>query len=91
MIASFRHKGLKKLYEKGDGSGVNQNHRRKIENILSMLDAATRPDDLDLPGFAFHPLKGDLKGHYAVKVSGNWRITFRFVKEPEDVDLMDYH
>jgi proteic killer suppression protein len=62
-----------------------------LDQFFSMLDAATRPGDMDLPGFAFHPLKGDLKGHYAVKVSGNWRITFRFGKEPEDVNLTDYH
>lgn len=91
MIRSFRQRGLKRLYEKGDESRVNQNQLSKIKRILSMLDAATKPEDMDIPGWRFHPLRGDLKDHYSVWVSGNWRITFRFDGEPQDVDLVDYH
>jgi proteic killer suppression protein len=91
MIRSFRHRGLKRLYERGDTSRVNPNQLRKIEKILSVLDAATEASDMDLPGFQFHALRGDMKEFYAVSVSGNWRIVFRFDKEPEDVDLVDYH
>ena len=91
MIRSFRHKGLKRLYERGDGSKVNQNQLPKVRRILTALDAAEQVADLDLPGYNLHPLHGDLKGHYAVWVSGNWRITFGFDDEPYDVDLVDYH
>lgn len=91
MIRSFRHRGLKRLYERGDESRVNQNQLSKIKRILSMLDAATQPEDMNIPGWRFHPLRGDSKDHYAVWVSGNWRITFRFDDEPRDVDLVDYH
>lgn len=91
MIRSFRHKGLKRLYEKGDRSKINAQQANKIELILTVLDAATSPEDLNVPGFGFHSLKGDLKGFYSVWVNGNWRIIFRFDDEPEDVDLTDYH
>ncbi len=63
-----------------------------MERQLDRLDAATKPEDMDLPGYRFHPLKGDRKGVYAVSVSGNWRLTFRFAGEDAtDVDLEDYH
>lgn len=92
VIESFKHKGLKRLYDKGDGSKLNADHLQKIKRILALLDVATNPQDLDLPGFGLHRLKGDLKGHYAVSVSGNWRITFRFEDgQPHDVNLVDYH
>jgi len=92
VIGSFKHKGLKRLYDKDDGGKLNADHLQKISRILSLLDVATGPQDLDLPGFGLHRLKGDLKGHYAVSVSGNWRITFKFEDgEPQDVNLLDYH
>lgn len=92
MIGSFKHKGLKRLYDKDDGSKLKADHLRKITRILSLLDVATSPQDLDLPGFGLHALKGDLKGHYSVSVSGNWRITFRYENgQPQDVNLVDYH
>ncbi len=91
MIKSFKHKGLKRLYEQGDTSKINPNHLGKVTEILSALDIATEPRDLDMPHFRFHPLKGDLKNFYAVSVSGNWRIIFQFDEEPEKVDLVDYH
>ena len=91
MIKSFRHKGLKRLYEKGDASKINQNHLKKIQSILVLLDTAEEPEDLDLPHLGFHILHGDLKNYFAVSVSGNWRIVFQFDDEPEKVDLVDYH
>lgn len=92
MIGSFKHKGLKRLYEKDDESKLKPDQLKKIRRILSLLDIADAPGDLDLPGYGLHPLKGDLKGHFAVSVSGNWRITFRIESgHAEDVDLVDYH
>ncbi len=91
MIRSIRHRGLKKFYERGDAGQVNRNHRARIEILLTALDAATVPEDMDKPGYRFHPLKGDRKNFYSVRVSGNWRLIFRFEEEPEDVDLVDYH
>ena len=67
-------------------------HLRKLLDILAVLDRSRAPQDVDLPGFRLHPLKGELKGHYAVSVSGNWRVTFRFEDgEVVDVDYLDYH
>lgn len=92
MIGSFKHKGLKRLYEKDDESKISSDLLPKVTRILALLDVATSPDDLDLPAFRLHPLKGNMKGHFAVSVNGNWRITFRFDGEtPNDVDLVDYH
>lgn len=92
MIRSFRHKGLKNLYENGQTKGINPNWLKRIELILARLDAAKNPADMDLPGLRLHPLKGDLQGFWAVDVTGNWRIAFRFEdEEPCDVDLTDYH
>ena len=92
MIGSFKHKSLKRLYEKGDGSKVRSDLLQKVRRILALLDVAVSPDDMDLPGFGFHPLQGSLNGHFAVAVNGNWRITFCFDGEtPLEVDLVDYH
>lgn len=92
MIVSFRHKGLKLVYEKGDRRRLSSEHADKIERILARLDEATEPRNMDLPGFRLHPLKGDLAGYWAVSVSGNWRIVFRFDgANVRDVDLVDYH
>ncbi|HZV20245.1 MAG TPA: type II toxin-antitoxin system RelE/ParE family toxin [Hyphomicrobiales bacterium] len=92
MIASFRHKGLKRLYEKGDRKGVNAQHVERVENILGLLAAAARIEDMNLPTFRLHPLTGDRKGFWAVTVRANWRIVFRFEDgNAFDVDLMDYH
>lgn len=92
MIASFKHKGLKQLFEKGEAKGISSEHVEKVENILAFLSNANNPGDMDLPGFRVHPLKGDLKGFYAVTVRANWRIIFRFKGENVfDVDLIDYH
>ncbi len=92
MIESFRHKGLKRLFEKGERKGVNALLVDRIENILGLLDAAAAVQDMNLPSFRLHPLTGDLKGFWSVTVRANWRITFRFDEgRALDVDLVDYH
>lgn len=92
MIQGFRHKGLKRLFEKGETKGVRPDHLEKIENILAVLNRASEPEDMNLPGFHLHPLKGDLKGFWSVTVRANWRIIFRFQEgDTYDVDLIDYH
>ena len=92
MIVSFRHKGLKLVYEKGDRRRLLSEHAGKIERILARLDEAMEPRNMDLPGFRLHPLKGALAGYWSVSVSGNWRIVFRFDgANVRDVDLVDYH
>lgn len=92
MIKSFRHKGLKKLFEIGDRRGVLTDLAPRIRRMLDALDATNDLKDLNLPSFDLHELKGDRKGIYAMKVNKNWRITFRFIKgEAHDVDLEDYH
>ena len=92
MILNFRHKGLKRLYEQGVGTGLSADWVPKIERILARLDIATTPEMVNLPGFKLHPLKGDLKGVWSVWVTGNWRIVFRFEgSDVRDVDLVDYH
>jgi proteic killer suppression protein len=92
MIESFKHRGLKRLYDQGDASKLRADQLSRIEDVLFHLDSATTPGDLDLPGYQLHPLKGDMKGYWSVTISGNWRIIFRFVKGGAyDVDLIDYH
>jgi proteic killer suppression protein len=92
MIASFRHKGLRRLFEDDNSKGVNPDHLRKMKQILAALHAAQTIEALDLPTFGLHPLKGDLKGFWAVTVRANWRIIFRFADgHASDVDLVDYH
>jgi proteic killer suppression protein len=92
MIASIRHKGLKRLYEDNEPRGVKAEHAEKLLDILARLDAAGIIADMDLPGFKLHPLKGDRKGFWAVTVRANWRVIFRFDDgEANDVDYIDYH
>lgn len=92
MIVSFRHKGLEQLYCKGSKMGVQPVHVPKLLRILSLLDVAQTPDDLAIPGFRTHKLKGDLAGHWSIWVNGNWRVTFRFIDtDVELVDYQDYH
>jgi toxin HigB-1 len=92
MIRSFRHRGLKRLYERGDRSQIRADMLVKVENILAKLDTSNIPEKMDLPGHRLHPLKGDLKGFWAVTVRANWRIIWRFEGEDAvDVDLIDYH
>lgn len=92
MIKSFRHRGLKRLYERGDRSKITAAHADKIERILMTLDNAASIDGMNLPGYGLHALSGDLKNYWAVKVTGNWRIVFQFnTGAAENVDLVDYH
>jgi proteic killer suppression protein len=92
VIASFKHKGLKHLAERGDRSKIRRDLADKVERILSLLEVATTPRDLDLPGYRLHRLKGDLAGYWAVTVRANWRIIFRFESgDAHDVELVDYH
>jgi len=91
MIRSFRHKGLSRLFEQDDPSGVIPEHVGKLGNILAMLHAAPTVAHMDLPAFRLHPLKGQMKGFWSVTVRANWRVIFRFDGEAEDVDYVDYH
>lgn len=92
MIRSFRHKGLKALYEGKRSAKVDRSHVAKLERILSALDEAAVLHEMDIPGFRLHRLKGKEKGHSSVWVSGNWRVTFRFDGvDAVDVDYVDYH
>jgi proteic killer suppression protein len=92
MLRTFRHKGLKRLFEKDNPSGVRADQAARIRDVLAHLDRAEAPADLDLPGYRLHALKGDLKGYWSVTISGNWRIIFRFAAgDAFDVDLVDYH
>lgn len=92
MIKSFRHKGLKKLHLKDDASGVSAAHAPKLRRQLGALEVAQVPDDMDIPGYDLHPLKGEWAEYWAISVNGNWRITFRFDgSDVESVDYCDYH
>jgi toxin HigB-1 len=92
MIRSIRHKGLRRLFEHDDPSGVNPEHVGKLRNILATLHAAPAITHMDLPGFRLHPLKGEWKGFYAVTVRANWRVIFRFEDgKADEVDYVDYH
>jgi toxin HigB-1 len=92
MIRSIRHKGLKRLYEDDNARGVAPEHVGKLRDMLSRLDAASTPADMDLPGFRLHALKGDFEGFWAVTVRANWRLIFRFAESDAlDVDYVDYH
>ena len=92
MIESFKHKGLRQLFEDDNARGVSAEHLRKIKQILAALHAAETIEALRLPTFGLHPLKGDLKGFWAVTVRANWRIIFRFESgKATNVDLVDFH
>ena len=88
MLKSYRHKGVKQFAETGSKACIQPEHANRLKMILSASDAATCPANLNAPGYALHPLKGELEGHWAVRVSGNWRLTFAF--EGEDAILLDY-
>ncbi len=92
MIGSIRHKGLKRLYVDDDPRGIGANLRKRVSEILSVLDAADSIEEADIPGYRLHLLSGERQGYWSVKVTGNWRITFRFEDgRAEDVNLEDYH
>ena len=90
-IRTFKHKGLKKLFDSGSKAGIQAAHANRIGRMLDRLNSATDVQDMNAPGYDFHPLKGDLKGFYSIHVNGNWTIIFRFENgEAKDVDLIDY-
>ena len=92
MIRSFKHRGLKRLYEDGDGRGIRSDLVETVERILMVLDDATTPQALNIPRYRLHALKGDMKGMWSVTVRSNWRIIFRFEGTSAfDVELIDYH
>ena len=92
MIRSFKHRGLKRLYERNDRSGIRPDLADTVQEILTVLDDATTPQELNLPGYRLHSLKGDLAGFWSVTVRANWRIIFRFEdSDAFDVELIDYH
>ena len=92
MIRSFRHKGLAKFFETGSKAGIQPQHAERLRLILGRLSAATAPKDMSLPGLSLHELLGGRKSTWAVSVSGNWRVTFKFVgKDADTVDYEDYH
>jgi proteic killer suppression protein len=92
MIRNFRHKGLERLFVEGSAKGVSAQHVARLKRILLALHRSRGPEGMSLPGFRLHPLKGERRGQWAVSVSGNWRVVFRFVGEDAvDVDLVDYH
>ena len=92
MIRSFKHKGLARFFEAGSKAGIQAQHAERLRIILAQLNAAVVPEDMSLPGLRLHPLRGDRKGTWSVWVSGNWRVTFKFVgKDADAVDYEDYH
>jgi proteic killer suppression protein len=88
VIKSYRHKGLKRFAESGSKAGIQPKHADRLRRLLTALDVASVPQDMDAPGNRLHRLEGDLAHHWAVSVSGNWRLTFSF--DGEDVILVDY-
>jgi proteic killer suppression protein len=92
VIRSFKHKGLRRFFESGDKSKINPAHAKRLRLILTALQAAVEVKNLDAPGFELHRLTGDKQGFWAVKVSGNWRVIFRFENgDAYEVDYLDYH
>lgn len=92
MIKSWKHKGLRKFFETGSAAGIQPAHTKRLKIILQSLNAAIKPEDMNLPGMAFHKLLGDLSGYFAVTVRSNWRIIFKFEgKDAILVNYLDYH
>jgi proteic killer suppression protein len=92
MLKSFKHKGLKDFFETGSKAGIQAQHADKLKLQLGLLDSAKSKEDMNVPAWRLHELKGKLKGHHSITVNGNWRLTFKFVNEDvELVDYQDYH
>lgn len=92
MIKTIYHRGLRQFYEKGDTSKIQAQHAKKLRPILGLLKTAKTVEDMNFPGSDLHTLKGDLKGFWAVRISGNWRVVFRIEDgDVYDVDYLDYH
>ncbi len=88
MIKSLRHKGLRRFYETGTKSGIQAKHADRLRLQMAALDTAQKIEDIDIPGYSLHPLKGKAKGRWSVWVSGNWRLTFEF--KDGNVNVLDY-
>ena len=92
MIKSFKHKGLRRFFESGSARGIHAKHEKRLRMQLTALDTSMEINDLDIPGYRLHPLKGDKKGIWAITVNGNWRLTFEFSDGNAFVlDYEDYH
>jgi toxin HigB-1 len=92
MIKSFRHKGLEKFFETGSQAGIQPHHAKRLRMQLAALDTSQSIEDMDIPGFRLHPLKGSEKGRWSIWVNGNWRLTFEFINGHAYVlDYEDYH
>jgi proteic killer suppression protein len=92
VIRSFKHKGIERFFRDGDKRGIEPGHAARLARILDRLDASMTPRDMDLPGFKLHELKGSEKGAWAVSVSGNRRVVFKFESnDAVQVDYLDYH
>ncbi|MDE2938298.1 MAG: type II toxin-antitoxin system RelE/ParE family toxin [Chloroflexota bacterium] len=92
MIRSFRHRGLRRLYERGDTSRIGADLLDRVALALADLDAASQQSEVDLPGYRLHQLRGDRRGLWSISLTSNWRVTFRFeAGDVYDVDLIDYH
>lgn len=92
MIKSFRHKGLRKFFETGSTSGIQTSHARRLRMQLAALDTAQAVEDMDIPGFQLHQLKGPMRERWSISVNGNWRLTFAFLEGNAYVlDYEDYH
>ncbi len=92
MILRFRHRGLERLYLRGDAAGVSAHYVRRLRAVLAALATASAPSDMALPGARLHPLRGDRAGQWWVSISGNWRVIFEFDgRDATNVDLVDHH
>ena len=92
MIKSFRHKGLKKFFDTGSRAGIQPHHTKRLRMQLAALDTAQSIEDMEIPGFRLHSLKGADRGRWSIWVNGNWRITFEFIDGHAYVlDYEDYH
>lgn len=92
MIKTFKHKRLKVFFETGSTRGIQTAHAKRLSLLLGVLDQAAAPEEIDMPGFRLHPLKGNLAGYWSLSVSGIWRVIFRFDgADTELLDYLDYH
>lgn len=92
MIKSIRHKGLRKFFDTGSAAGVQASHARRLRMQLAALDTAQTIEDMNIPGFSLHALKGEMHGRWSISVNGNWRLTFEFLEGNAYVlDYEDYH
>lgn len=92
VIKTFKHKGIERFFRSGSRAGIQASHAPRLARQLSALDAASRPEDMNRPGWDWHPLKGGLSGHWSVSVNGNWRLTFAFDNgDAVLIDYLDYH